>query len=111
MKSKNEIDREAYVKQKNIVNIEIDKAKCTYYNDRLINANSKSIYATIHSLLGNALTSFPACKDNKKLANSFVQYFDGKISKIRVLLMQRPLMFHRLHHVLFNHRSTIIVVC
>ena len=43
LKSKNEIDRVAYVKQKNIVNIAIHKAKCTYYNDQLLDADSKSM--------------------------------------------------------------------
>ena len=82
-KSGSPCDRDLYNARRNELNISILNAKCKYYTDLLLDANSKDMYATIKSLLGCSKGALPCCDNNAKLANDFATFFEDKITQIR----------------------------
>ena len=60
------------------------KKKCSYYNDKLKDLDSKSLYASISKLLDKEKEKvLPDCESDVELANSFLDYFKEKIENIR----------------------------
>ncbi|XP_072177812.1 uncharacterized protein [Diadema setosum] len=77
-------DRELFVKQKNHATQVIQTAKRSFYTDVFLSSNPKSLYTTLHSLLGTAdKQQLHASDDDLQLSNEFADYFDDKISSMR----------------------------
>ena len=88
-KSNLRADRDIFVCHKDELNAAIVKSKSSYFTNLLLEANCKTMYATLHLLLGSSKKVLPYCDDQTDLANKFAGFFDDKISKIRTVLDER----------------------
>jgi hypothetical protein len=62
--------------------------KTAYFRDTLENANAKSMYNVLNSLLNSSVQKLPACVSNLDLSNRFACYFTEKVTNIRSELDQ-----------------------
>ena len=84
-----EINKQMFLSQRDIVVKLIDDAKTTYYRDKLTSANTKEVFSVIHELLSPRTTQqLPPAGTTLELANSFIDFFHSKVSKIRTELDQ-----------------------
>ena len=85
-KSKLEIDRQLYCRQRQVVKHMIEKAKTSYYSGSVENCNGdqKSLYSVVNKLLHKRKEPvLPSTSSEHDLANKFSDYFVGKIETIR----------------------------
>ena len=75
--------RKAYKEQHIKVNKLIFSAKETFYKTKLATADSKTMFRILNSLLNKGGKVLPVCDDYEKLSNSFADFFEDKISKLR----------------------------
>lgn len=88
-KTNQSADRDIFLCQKEELNAAIVKSKSSYFTNVLLEANCKTMYSTIHSLLGTPKKILPYSDDHIGLANRFAGFFDEKISKIRTVLDEK----------------------
>ena len=85
-KTKLDVDKQAFKKQKNKVNILLNARKADHFS-RLINDNKddpKGLFKTINKALNRrGETSYPPHTSEKELADNFSRFFNNKISNIR----------------------------
>ena len=65
------------------VNSLIVSSKIEYYRCVLADADAKTMYRTLNSLLNSSTGALPSCTSNESLSNNFANYFTEKVSKIR----------------------------
>ena len=82
-KTKSEENHSAYLDQCHSVNKLIHTAKETYYKHELESSDNKNMYVILNNLLHNNVKSLPACDSVSDLCNSFAQFFNNKVAKIR----------------------------
>ncbi len=78
-----ETDREEFAAANRLVNQSIIKAKKCYYSDKLADANNKTVFKVVNSMLNNQDKSLPSFNDPQQLSNDFAHFFVNKICKIR----------------------------
>ena len=86
-KTKSEIDKEILKENQKLVNDLSTKAKQTYYNSKITDAenNSKTLFQISKQLLCKSNRNIlPSHSSNTELANKFSHYFNDKIAKIRL---------------------------
>ena len=66
------------------------EAKKTYYAEKLAEANNKSVFQVVNSLLNNQANPLPAHDSAKALADKFATFFVNKIKNIRKALDDDP---------------------
>ena len=81
-----EENRKAYKEQHIIVNKLIHQAKETYYKDNLAAADTKGVFQIINKLLNKGGKVLPTCESYGELSDSFANFFENKIVKIRKTL-------------------------
>ena len=87
------IDRQLYVKQCEVVNTMIKKAKTTYYTSIISNNahNQKVLFKTVDKLLHRKPEKqYPTASSTIELANKFADFFSNKITAIRNELVTHP---------------------
>jgi hypothetical protein len=82
-KSLSESDHERYIVQNKIVNDLIVMSKTEYYKNTLAEADSKTMYRTVNSLLNKSNAVLPSTSSNESLSNNFANFFSEKVDKIR----------------------------
>ena len=89
-------DREQYVHQCYVVNNFIGSLKSTYYTD-IINEHSSDqriLFKTVGKLLQKSTKKcYPRSSEDTAPANSFADFFTGKIDKIHYGLVERKIRF------------------
>ncbi|XP_072047081.1 uncharacterized protein [Amphiura filiformis] len=84
-KTRTEVDRQAYIDSQREAATTISKEKASFYNERLLNCNTKDMYKykTINALLNKTSRDLPDSSSPATLANDFCKYFIGKVETIR----------------------------
>ena len=84
-KTRLQIDRDLFKAQRDLANSLINKAKSSYYKDKIVNCtNSKELFDIVESLLHQkGKPKLPTHLSNQDLANTFNTYFITKIDNIR----------------------------
>ena len=83
-----------YKRARNRYNMLVEKNKKKYYNETFQNrSNSKEVHKNLENLLGlkNEKILPENQKDNKSLADEFVNFFDNKVDKICMEIAREPL--------------------
>jgi hypothetical protein len=60
----------------------IDQSKQSYYKSELVNADSKTVFKKVNSLLNKDTKVLPAHESAQALANDFATFFDNKVKMI-----------------------------
>ena len=84
-KSRSALDRDAFVAakpNKEVVSC-IVQSKETYFAGKLADADVKTVFQTVNSLLNNRTKHLPTHDNPEQLSNGFVNFFVKKITKIR----------------------------
>lgn len=66
-----------------IVNTLIMGSKKSYFKDTLDNANTKTIYKTLTTLLNTNARKLPSCSSDRHLSNRFARHFTEKVADVR----------------------------
>ena len=83
-KSHCEVHKQLLSDQRKEVARLIDKSKSTYYQERLMNSNTKETFSIINGLLGTkTMADSVGSSDPQSCAESFGDFFNSKITKIR----------------------------
>ena len=85
-----EEDHDQYISANKTLNDCILEAKKSYYADKLSNADNKTVFQVVNSLLNNQNKLLPTFEDPKDLGTRFTRYFTNKISDIRDILDSDP---------------------
>ena len=83
-KTKSDIDKENYIKlRKDTMNMAKSK-KSSLISQKIDQGSTRSLYQVVNNLTDSKKSSvLPEAKSEEELANSFLQYFNQKIEKIR----------------------------
>ena len=81
-KSRLECDHLLYVEQRNSVKDLIDKAKQDYFKGVFNQADTKTVFKEVNSLLNRNTTTLPAHESPQELCNAFAEFFSEKVEKI-----------------------------
>ena len=81
-KSRLECDHLLYAEQRNSVNDLIDKAKQDYFKGVFDQADTKTVFKEVNSLLNRNTTTLPAHESPQGLCNAFAEFFSEKVEKI-----------------------------
>ncbi|XP_072041350.1 uncharacterized protein [Amphiura filiformis] len=81
-KTKSEVYHQQYIEQNKLVNSKINESKQTYYREQFDNADIKSTFRIVNSLLDNDKKILPNHDSEKKLACDFASFFTDKVSNI-----------------------------
>ncbi len=85
-KHDSEENRRAYKDQHNKVNKLIAEAKENYYNSKLAAADTKGVFQIVNNLLRKGEKVLPTCDSYEELSDSFANFSENKIVKIRTTL-------------------------
>ena len=85
-----EEDRDQYISANKTLNDCILEAKKSYYANKLSNADNKTVFQVVNSLLNNQNTHLPSFANPKDLGVIFPIFFTNKISCIRDNLDSDP---------------------
>ncbi|XP_072017488.1 uncharacterized protein [Amphiura filiformis] len=77
-----EIHRQIYIDQRKMVNEMIDTAKKEHYRSEFEQADSKTMFKKVNSLLGKGTKILPAHESAQDLSNDFATFFTDKVNII-----------------------------
>ena len=78
-----EVHHEQYADQNRLVNSMIQDSKKSYFHDKLSNADTKSTFKTVNTLLNNNNTILPNHDSLPNLCDEFATYFKEKVENIQ----------------------------
>ena len=85
-KSRLEVDKQIFLKNKAEVDRLINQAKSDFFKDQLFNADSKKRFNVLNTLLNYSSKILPKTDSLGDLANRFASFFIEKVKTIRVNL-------------------------
>ncbi len=81
-KSRREADHQAYAVQREHVNSLICEAKQEYYKNELAQADTKTVFNKVDTLLNRKTKTLPSHESSQDLGNKFASFFSDKVSNI-----------------------------
>ena len=85
-KSRTECDKIRYLDQVHVVDRLVRKEKSAFFTDQLSDADTKTVFRVLNTLLNRCPSSLPAHESAFDLSNRFSTYFDQKVVKLRETL-------------------------
>ena len=77
-----EVDHQLYIEQNKLVNFMIDDSKKNHFKTKLDNADSKTVFKIVNTLLNKDNKTLPEHSSVKELSNDFALFFTEKVEKI-----------------------------